>query len=51
MDMMVEIDRSNQGITLDERKFLSQLFDNIWEENLAVSDFYDVQSLSESRNL
>ena len=51
MDMKVEIETSNQGITLDERRFLCQLFDNILEENLAVSDSYDVQGLRESRNL
>jgi hypothetical protein len=49
MDSAVEIDSNNQGITIDERKYLCQIFDNIVQENLAVSDSYGNQIVNEGR--
>ncbi len=49
MDTMLEANGSNQGLSSDERKYLSQIFDNVVEDSLAVSEFSAVQILREGR--
>jgi hypothetical protein len=48
MDFTAKIEDSEQGITLDERKYLCQQFDNLVVEKLAELNSYGAQSLSES---
>ena len=51
MDTLVDPDISKQGISTDERTYLCQIFDNIADENLAVSDSHCTQVLRENRKL
>ena len=49
MDFTAKIEDGEQGITLDERKYLCQQFDNLIADNLAESDSYAAQSWGENK--